>query len=218
MSGTSRRLARRKLPRQQIVELEIDEERTERVDLLGSKLVVATQNLSALVGQTASALGMSRDDAGDLIDRYVEETEGNGHPQGFMPWIAGEINKLYDRAPVQAAQTHVVEEAETDTTITSSPELTLVIKHPPAWCAHDAVANGAKVTMTMTMQPDTAETRRFPMHAEMPEGATEGDLRAVIGMSLDYLCLTWALHGRLLEVFRGSQDWGRPEPTELDVS
>jgi hypothetical protein len=65
MSRTSRRLARRRL-RERTREVEIDKEWTDRVDTLGRKLIVEATNWRALVGETASALGMDREDARDL--------------------------------------------------------------------------------------------------------------------------------------------------------
>jgi hypothetical protein len=217
MSSTSRRFARRHL-RERTRELEIDKESTDRVDMLGRKLIVESVNWRALVGETASTLGMSREDAGDLIDRYFDETGGNGHPQGLMSWLAGAINEAHGDESRKAPQMDVAEHeegpAEVDATANSRPELTLLIRHPPGWCAHDAVARGAKVTIVMTMPPDGAGVRHFPVHAEMPETATQDDLRAVIGMTLDYLGLTWKVHEKVLDVLRDSDNWGRPEPAD----
>jgi hypothetical protein len=218
MSSTSRRFARRRL-RERTHGVEVDKEWTNRVDMLGRKLIVEAVNWRALVGETASTLGMSREDAVDLIDRYFDETGGNGHPQGLMFWLAGAINEAHGNEPSQALQTDVTQHedelAEADTATSSGPELTLLVRHPPGWCAHDAVAGGAKVTIAMTMPPDGAGMRHFPVHAQMPETATQDDLRAVIGMTLDYLGLTWKLHEEVLDVLRDSDNWRRPEPADV---
>jgi hypothetical protein len=66
----------------------------------------------------------------------------------------------------------------------------------------------------MTMPPDGAGVLHFPVHAQMPETATQDDLRAVIGMTLDYLGLTWKLHEKVLDILSDSDNRDRPEPAD----
>jgi hypothetical protein len=217
MSRASRRHARRQQRNRatggRTMELPLDEQWVAQLSRLSERVAASIRECHAITQATADLLGISGDDAGDLLDRYYEGTDDDGrHPQGILGWLAtgpeGVAVGIDTPSGVQDGppRPRATEDDDGGAKGTNRPlpELTVTVKYPPG--STPLAEEGAVVTVPFVLERDEEGRLKFDVRVRpKTEDFCEERARILMSTTVDYLRMTWSEHSGVLDAMAQSE-------------
>jgi hypothetical protein len=218
VSRASRRHARRNhrrdhggQTRQRQIDLPLDEQWVERLGRISARVAGNVEECRSITEAAAELLGMPGDDAAQLLERYVDDTDDGGHhPQGLLGWLATSPEGVEVGVETPSGVQYVpLRPPAVETTAGSRPEpvVNLVVEYP----------GGPRVVVPTAMTGEGPE-RHYPLLLECDDSITDDDRRNLITETLDHLARMLPGYRAMVDTLRSNANKMRDvTPAELNA-
>jgi hypothetical protein len=178
---------------------------------ISDRLAANLRECRSISDATAELFSMTGDNAADLLERYIDDSDNGGHhPQGLLGWLATSPEGVEVGVETPSGVQYVpLRPPAVETTAGSRPEpvVNLVVEYP----------GGPRVVVPTAMTGEGPE-RHYPLLLECDDSITDDDRRNLITETLDHLARMLPGYRAMVDTLRSNANKMRDvTPAELNA-